>query len=110
METIAEAAEALHGYISETERARVLGTVPPDVEEVREVAKELEILGEMHGEPECACFDGLRWTALASSQRREVLVWLLRMSKVDLDAIPRGLDIESAVEALQRVCETEGVI
>jgi len=108
METIAEAAEALRTYVHETARAHVLGTLPPPVDDLKEILSALEDADEPDA-PECSCFEGLRWLKMSQAERRDILVRLKKWADTTDDQ-PRSLAIDSVIEALQRVSETEGVL
>jgi len=107
-ETLAEVTDAAERLVWEHERAEVLGTTPPSLDELRDLASDIQALDDPD-EPECSCFDGLRWPKMIQAERLDILTRLQAWARTTEDN-PRMLAIEAVVEALQRVCETAGVL
>ena len=110
-EALAAAAEDARRLTWEHERADLIGTERPGLDELKDLSGRLDGLAAAEVEPEeCDCFDGLRWTKMSQAERRYVLTWLSKMAQLAPDDESwRPVDLEAAIEALQAVCETEGV-
>lgn len=106
MDTIEEAAEALRTYVHERERAKVLGTVTPDLGDLTEVADALDGLAMAEdddgGDDFAEAFGGLRWVKMSGAERRRVIRWMQRAALNSGE----GLPIEAAIEALNAICDT----
>lgn len=110
-DTLDELAEDANRLVFEHERADLLGTERPSLDDLRELAAGIDGLAMSEDDEEefAAAFEGLRWPKMSQAERRRVLVWLRTHATKSLDN-EHSMGIDAAVEVLQRVCETEGVV
>jgi hypothetical protein len=107
-EILAELADDAARLVFEHERAEAIGTEPPPLNDLRDLAGALAGVA-MDDEPECDCFEELRWPLMSQAERRRVLTWLRARAGQSGDN-EHSMALDAVVEALQRVCETEGVV
>lgn len=109
-DALAECAEDARQLVHEHERSNYLRTVRPGLADLRDLADKLDGLAMAEDEPpECEHFEGVRWAKMSQAERRRVLNWLTAIARETGDN-EKAMGIDAVVEALQAVCETEGVL